>query len=147
MNPTLITALISAALSGVGGFALAWRLQTATITQMELESANERISLQRTARATLERSIAQAAGAQRGAADRATNIRRAAAAAVAELDGLRVQSAATLRAAASNLDACLIDATAKTELLTQCATRYTDVAAAADGHASDIKTLTEAWPR
>lgn len=32
------------------------------------------------------------------------------------------------------------------ELLLQCGERYTAVAAAADGHASDVKTLVDAWP-
>lgn len=33
------------------------------------------------------------------------------------------------------------------ELLLDCSRRLTDVSAAADGHASDARTLTEAWPK
>jgi len=55
MNLTLVASLISAAAAGAAGFGLAWRLQTATINKMELDDANQRISLQRAARQTIER--------------------------------------------------------------------------------------------
>ena len=38
-------------------------------------------------------------------------------------------------------------ATTLRELFGECAARYSDVAAKADGHASDEKTLTDAWPK
>lgn len=43
--------------------------------------------------------------------------------------------------------ACVEAAATAAELFEQCSERYSDVAAAADGHANDVLTLTEAWPR
>jgi signal transduction histidine kinase len=49
-------------------------------------------------------------------------------------------SAATAEARRTTADAALA-------VLGECADRYRTVAEAADGHASDVRTLTEAWPR
>lgn len=55
--------------------------------------------------------------------------------------------AARGRLSAATADACRSTASAALELLGTCADEYRSVAAAADGHAADVKTMTEAWPR
>lgn len=55
-------------------------------------------------------------------------------------------SAARGRLSAATAAACRETAGAALELLGTCADEYRAVAAAADGHASDVKTLSDAWP-
>lgn len=147
MPPMFLITAISAAVAAAAGFALAWRLQSATILEMESNAKDTRIAAQLVARKAIERATSAVITAQNNAADRMVVLRRDADAARTGIDGLRAQSAASLRAAAASLDACVIDATAKTELLDNCAGRLVNVSTAADGHASDTKTLIDAWPR
>jgi len=147
MNLTLIASLISAAVAGAAGFGLAWRLQTATINKMELDDANQRISLQRNARQAIERQQTAVGVAQAAAAQRRRDLDATRRAGESALDGLRNSTATALRAAGESIEACTAHATTAGELLNLCAARYTDVAAAADGHASDVQTLTESWPK
>ena len=73
--------------------------------------------------------------------------RRLAADAAATADRLRHDLAtARSRLSAATAEACRATASTALELLGTCADEYRDVAAAADGHAADVKTLTEAWP-
>ena len=139
--------LISGVVAGIVGFGLAWQLQAGRIANIHLEAANERISLQRASRAIIERNMSQVSKAQANTASRVIAMRVDSAAADSELDSLRDQSAATLRAATDNAAACLADAVAKSELLNQCAGSYAGLAATADGHVSDIKTMIDSWPR
>ena len=67
--------------------------------------------------------------------------------ALAESDGLRDDSERSLQAARENHAACLVSATAHKELLGACEGRYTELAGKAQGHVTDIKALTEAWPQ
>lgn len=48
--------------------------------------------------------------------------------------------------AGATTKACRTTADAALAVFDSCAERYREVAAAADGHASDVKTLTAAWP-
>ena len=147
MPPTFTLALVGAAIAGAAGFGVAWRLQSANIAEMELQSANTRIAAAYVARKAIERSTTAVIVAQNAATDRMVVLHRDADLARSGLAGLRTQSADSLRTAAASLDACVIDATAKTELLSNCAGSLVSVSAAADGHASDTKTLMDAWPR
>ncbi|MBJ2142678.1 hypothetical protein JC796_18210 [Delftia acidovorans] len=62
-------------------------------------------------------------------------------------DGLREQSAVAARRLASAAPAAVLEyATAVNELFEQCQAQYAGVAGAADGHAADVQTLTQAWP-
>jgi hypothetical protein len=143
MNLTLIAGTVAAAI----GFGLAWQLQERTILTMQLEQSNERIAIQRTARQNTERYMSQISTAQAATASRVIALRRDADLAGTELDGLREQTAASLRAATESAAACLADATAKTELLALCAGRYSGMAATADSWRSDAMTLVDAWPK
>jgi hypothetical protein len=139
--------ILSAAIAGAIGFGLAWQLQAHQIVKLELTHANERISLQHAARQATERYMSQVSAAQANAQTRRVAIQRDADLAGTELDSLRTQSAATLRAATENAAACIADATAKTELLALCAGRYSGMAATADSWRSDAMTLVDAWPK
>ena len=44
-------------------------------------------------------------------------------------------------------DACRQTASAALTVLAECASAYGDMAEKADGHADDVRTLSEAWPR
>lgn len=143
MNFTLILSAITAA----AGFGLAWNLQAHQITKMELTHANERISIQRTARTTIERTTTAVIQAQNAAAARVSVLRRESDAARVSVDGLRDDLDVTRRAAATTIDACNRHANTVSKLLVASATVNRELAQICDGHASDVRTLTEAWPK
>lgn len=124
--------------------------------QVRLEHSQTRVAELRTAIATAEARAAEQAAemlqkvteAQNESKKREALLRASADSARSELDGLRgdidhmrdqlagaTASAATERAAAVGA------------VLQQCAARYSDLAAKADRHVNDIRTLIEAWPR
>ena len=86
-------------------------------------------------------------GALNDARKRESDLRRNVAAARTESDGLR-DAIYAFRAKLPNATATTVAVAADTaaELLGACAAEYQDVAAAADGHAADARTLIEAWP-
>ena len=84
----------------------------------------------------------------RASADREQKIRADARSARAAADGLRAQLATTAREFANYSPAAVVDAAAAlTDVLGQCTQRYTELAEAADRHASDIKTMIDSWPK
>lgn len=149
MNPLLIrVALWAAALSiaGLAGFGLAWQLQDGTIAKIKLEQANERINIQRVARATIERIIGNIAAAQTKAAVRnvrvladADNSRNAG-------NGLRIASTATVRSAEDFTDACRSIIGAYDTVVETGSNLLREVARAADQCDSDLQLIQEAWP-
>ena len=143
MSFTLITSTVAA----VAGFGLAWQLQGHQITKLELTHAEQRISQQRAARATLERTTGAVIQAQNNAAARVSVLRRESDAVRVSADGLRDDLDVTRRAATSTIDACNQHSLTITKLLVASADANRQLAAAADGHASDVKTLVEAWPK
>lgn len=79
---------------------------------------------------------------------RETQIRADADGAHVAADSLRAQLTDTARRMSSLAPAACVDTgTALTELLAQCADRYTDLAAKADRHVSDLQTLMGSWPK
>lgn len=140
-------ALITSAIAATAGFALAWNLQAHQITKMELTHANERISIQRAARATIERTSNAVIQAQNAAAGRVAVIKRNADSLRVSVDGLRDDLDVTARAAASTIDACNRHAATVSGLLITSATRYRELAQTCDGHVSDVKTLIDSWPK
>ena len=141
--PSLITSAVGIA----AGFGLAWQLQANTITQLELDQSNERSSIQRAARQTLERHMQTVAAAQANAANRGVALRTAADSARYVGNGLRLTTAATVRAASSDPAACPERAAALGVVFGEAITELTEMAGRADRHASDAQTLIEAWPR
>ena len=143
MNFTLILSAITAA----AGFGLAWNLQAHQITKMELTHANERIATARASRAALERTTGAVIKAQNDAQARVAVIKRNADSLRANADGLRDDLDTTMRAAATSIDACNRYSAAVSRLFVESVEASRSLAQACDGHVSDIRTLTEAWPK
>ncbi len=96
-----------------------------------------------------ERSMQKALqDAQNAATERQNKLRTDYAAAHTAALGLR-RTVADLRDQLASAPAAACRATADTALVVfdDCAEKYRAVAEAADGHASDVKTLTDGWPR
>lgn len=86
-------------------------------------------------------------GALNAAIAREDTLRRHARAAERESDGLRAQLSDAARRIADAPPATVAEyATAVGELLSVCSRERSDLAAKADGHAADVRTLLEAWP-
>lgn len=80
------------------------------------------------------------------AEERAKRNAVAAAGARRELDRLRSEIGSTEFVAADSCTAAIDRAAALGELLNECATEYSEVAAKADGHANDAAAFLAAWP-
>lgn len=143
MNFTIITSAVSIAL----GFGGAWSLRGHQIDKLKLDQANERISLQRAARATLERSLSNSTQAANNATLRGVAIRSNAAGTAAAGNGLRLTTEATVRAATDNPAACSQSAAALGAVFDLCSTELQSLAEKADRHVSDLQTLMAAWPK
>ena len=139
--------LISGAVAAVVGFGLAWQLQAGNITQINLDAANDRIALQRTARTNAERYATQLATAQANATTRNVALRAAAVSASNLGSGLRIKTADAVRNAASDPAACSDTAATLGKLFTASTDEYRKLAEIADRHSSDSMMLIESWPR
>ena len=120
------------------------------------DSARTEVSTLRTAIADANTRAAQQAAdlsatvlkAQNEAKIREAALRGAAAAAATQSDGLRDDlTAERLRYDQLSRDAVVERAAATSNVLADCSRRYQGMAAIADRHASDVKTLIEAWPK
>lgn len=140
--------LITAALGGVGAWkAQDWRYreQIATLRTTYAQELSASISEARAKEQAINHQLTEARNA---ATKRETTLRRDAAGARTELDGLRDDLAASrLQLPDATPTACVDRVTTVGELFAACAGEYQILAAQADRHASDVKTLTEAWPR
>ena len=141
-------ALIAASLAGWAGWSVqGWRLgeQIAALKTAQAEAVN---TATREARAQESKRFQGVQDAQAAAQARAQAARRDADAARTELDRLRNSVAATRGGVpGESAAACAQRADAGGELLAQCAAAYSDLAAVADRHANDARTLIEAWPK
>jgi hypothetical protein len=136
----LVLALVAAGFLG-GWKTQGWRHEAAEKQRVE-QVAEHNIEVQRMATRAQTRVIE----AQNAAAERLDSLRVAAAGARAERDRLRDAASASIAAARSGHQACIANASALAEVFGQCAGRYVDLAEKADGHVSDIQTMTDAWP-
>lgn len=143
MNPYLIATLVSWGVVFYGGWQInQWRcesaqkqaIEAAAVAQRELHDLEQKRSN-------------GVIAAQNTARTREIVLRRDADSARDALDSLRTQSDAALQSARTSHAACTVTATAQAVVLNQCAGEYQALARAADGHASDAKTLMDAWPR
>ena len=143
MNPLLISALVSAALS----FGAAWQIQSWRIDSLKLENANEQLAREQSANQRLadaQAKVTQAQDAAKAATDR---IRRDAAGANSADVGLRDTLAASVRAAHTDLQACTRQVDALGELLTASTDLSRRLAAEADEWSVQAVTLQDAWPK
>ena len=141
-------AIIAASLAGWAGWSVqGWRLgeQIAALKTAQAEAVN---TAMREARAQESKRYQGVQDAQAAAQARAQAARRDADAARTELDRLRGTISIALGGVpGESAAACAVRADAGGELLAQCAAAYSELAAVADRHASDARTLIEAWPK
>ena len=141
----LAAAMLSAAFAS--GFAVqGWR-KDAQIA--EIEAANSAAVAAATAQAMEDTNQMQRKkdAALQQATKRAQENASAAAAARAERDGLRNQiNTATSALPTATCGSARNYAATAAAVFEQCATALEELAAKADGHASDARTLTNAWP-
>ena len=141
-------AILAAVVAFAGGWKVqGWRLgeQIAQIKAAQLEAVN---TAAREARAQESKRFQGVQDAQAAAQTRAQAARRDADAARSELDRLRNDIAATRGGVpGESTAACAQRADAAADVLGQCAAAYSDLAAVADRHASDARTLIESWPK
>ena len=140
--------IIAAALAGWAGWSVqGWRMgeQIAALKTAQAEAVN---TATREARAQESKRFQGVQDAQAAAQTRAVAARRDADAARSELDRLRgTLSIARGGVPGESATACTQRADAAGDVLGQCAAAYSDLAAIADRHANDARTLIEAWPK
>lgn len=148
MIPGLYTHLIAAAVAAAGIWIFQGARMDAAVADVRLEQTNERLGAVSRARAD-ERTINHTyQGALNAARVREATLLRDRTAALAESDGLRSQLSDAARRIADAPPAAVAEYAATAgELLTQCSRERTFFAGAADGHATDVRTLREAWPK
>lgn len=141
-------AIIAASLAGWAGWSVqGWRLgeQIAALKTAQAEAVN---TATREARAQESARFKGVQDAQAAAQTRAQVARRDADRARSELDRMRDTLSATRGGVPGESTAsCAQRADAAADVLSQCATAYLDLAAIADRHASDARTLIESWPK
>ena len=147
MNLTILSAFISAALAGAGGFGAAWKIQAANITQIELRQANERIAVQRAARAAIESNMQRVAAAQSNAADRVRRANLDNARSASALDSLRTASASALRSAAGDLATCTSALASHSVVVGKCSQEVVRLASDLDDWAGSVILLQDAWAK
>jgi hypothetical protein len=140
--PYVATALLSACLA----FGGAWQVQNWRYGAKEKDHAQAALAQVAEARVMDSKRQSLLASTQNTATVRAGVLRAAGAAAGDELERLRAQSAAALLAARASHAACIERADALGAVFDQCAVQYEGLASIADRHASDVKTLSDAWP-
>jgi predicted O-linked N-acetylglucosamine transferase (SPINDLY family) len=147
VNLTLIAALVSAGIAGLAGWTAAWQIQAGKLTEVELSHANERIAIQRAARASLERVTGQISQAQASAQRRLAVVERDRSGAVGELERLRDTATATVRAAADTPATCERIAATQRDILAESSSFIQALAADADQCGVERQALIEGWPR
>lgn len=143
----LITSLLSALAAAVIAWqAQAWRMAT-HISALRAEYADVVRRAEEEARSAEQAINTKYQGAINAATTRESVLRRHATAARSESDRLREQLAsANVRIASAAATAVAEYAAATNELFADCSRSYQKLAGQADGHATDVRTLTEAWP-
>jgi hypothetical protein len=141
-------ALLGASIAAVG----AWQVQgwryTGQINEMKSAQQQAVNDATREARAQESARFKGVQDAQAAAQTRAQVARRDADRARGELDRLRDTLSATRGGVpGESTAACAVRADAAADVLAQCGAAYQDLAAIADRHASDARTLIEAWPK
>ena len=143
MNPQIIIAAVIAATS----FGAAWRIQDWRADAKEKAHAEQKLVEVQHAAAVQIRRADNIITAQNDATARAVGLRRDLSNSRSELDRLRAQLAATVPTGATPQATCVDRAATVSELFAQCAAELQELAGKADRHASDVKTLTDAWPK
>ena len=145
INATAVKGLVLIAAFMVGAVVNGWRVKAhyqSEIAAIQAERQSERNEAERKTRLIAN----QYTEALNNARKRETDLRLSVDGARNELDRLRVtiktRSAAVAASPASAVDYSLASA----DVFGECAAELTALAGKADGHASDIRTMIEAWP-
>ena len=141
-------ALLGASIAAVGAYKVQdWRY-TGQINQIKAAQAEAVNTATREARAQESARFKGVQDAQAAAQTRVQVARRDADRARSELDRMRDTLSATRGSVpGESTAACTQRADAAADVLAQCGAAYQDLAAIADRHASDARTLVEAWPK
>lgn len=144
----LSAALVGAAVAATGAWvAQGWRYD-ARIAKSELVHSEAAASAAKSALRMTEIYRENANAAVRKSEARASQDRRDAGRLRDELAGMRGDLAdVPERIRSATRDAVDQYAATANQLFDQCTRRYSKVATAAQGHAADVETLSEAWPR
>ena len=137
------------------GFGLAWQIQGIRLDRTEIAFEKYQGQVEQQAvearRAALDKEQfwnQEVENARINAQTRESRLKRDAANAQSAVVGLRNElGSLQARLATSSCDACTATAATLGVLLAQCAEDYRAMAEVADRHASDVQTLTEAWPK
>jgi len=148
----LYTHAAAALVAGALAFGAAWQVQSwrygEQITTIKQQHTDAALSSARNALKLTEHYRENADAAIRKAEARAAQNKRDADSLRAELDGLRGDLADVPdRIRNASREAVDQYATAATVVFGECAARYSELAISATGHASDVQTLMDAWPR
>lgn len=156
-NPAVLLALlVGSFLFGVSsGGSAAWWIQSLRVKDAEQEftayKQDQRQVYQDAVDAAKHKTAAletKVKGAENAASERAKENKILVDAVVRISASLRDATATTRRGLpVASREACIKTADTGLALLDKCQAEYGRLAAAADGHVSDIKTLTEAWPK
>ena len=151
ISPALIKALLIAAVAVALGFA--WngfiKHEQNIGYQKAVAEYNVKLLAAKEAADKREQELsAQVQEAQANGLKREETIRTLAAAVGKSSDSLRnTANAIRLGLPNATVEAARTAADAFATVFTDCQRRYADVAEKADGHASDVRTLEEAWPK
>lgn len=147
MNLILVTHLIAALVAAAGMWVFQDARMDAAVADARLEQSNERMVAVSKARAD-ERAINSTyQGALNAARTREALLRTEIDYLLRVSDGLRDQSADAARRLATAPPAAVIEyALAVNTVFNDCRAAYAGMVEKADGHASDVRTLREAWP-
>ena len=135
-------AIIAASLGAAG----AWQIQEWRFDAKEKAHAEQKLVEVRQSAATAIRQLDNVLVAQNAGAARAIRLRSDLDSARTELDRLRIALRA-LPSADPTTASCSDRADPARELLAACAAELVEMGGIADRHASDAKTLTDAWPK
>lgn len=148
MNLLLASTAAAAVISGALAFGSAWKIQSWRMDAQEKARAEQIIEAQKLAFRRYEVDQERVFKAQNAATARTQQLRLAVDAARNDLDGLRRTSdEANRRIAAASADTLRQYATTANSVLAECTRAYLGVAEKAQGHANDVGTLTESWPK
>lgn len=142
-------------LSAIGGAWLAWSIQGFRLDDLKHDFAGyktqveqQAVEARQVALKQKEQWLKEKEDAEQKAAEREATLRTERDRALAGAGRLR-DDIATLRARLPHAipSTCIATADAVATLLDQCQQEYRAMAEVADGHASDARTLMEAWPK
>ena len=151
ISPAVIKALLIAAVIAAAIFAWNWFIDYERSIGYDKSVAEYNVKLLAAKEAADRREqelTTQVQEAQANGLKREETIKALAAAVGKSSDSLRnTANALRLGLPHATVEAARTAADAFATVFTDCQGRYADVAAKADGHASDVRTLEEAWPQ